>query len=106
MTEIIIAALGGAFTSPLVIWLIFFKWKKGALISELRLKRSESDGKLYDQLSKRIDEMGQKLLDMNQELFDTKEREQQLRKDMGVMIRLFDGDGSEEYMEIKARYQV
>ena len=98
MLEILITAIVSVGSTGFFGWLIFFKWKRGALISKLARETAEERMKLYQLLDKRITEMGL-------EIYQQKERELTMRAHIGALFRACDCNETEEIIAIKKLYE-
>lgn len=54
MIEIIVAVISGGAVTSGVLWLMFFKWKKGALLSQLKVSATKNDIDTYTLLGDSI----------------------------------------------------
>jgi hypothetical protein len=103
-TQIIIALIGGGVISSLALWVVFFKWKRGALIAKLAKETAVEKSELYDQLDSRIEKMGLKIEQLRTDLFASESKGFTMRKHIGVLFNTCKCNNTPEVIEIRRLY--
>jgi hypothetical protein len=104
MTQLLIAIIGSSAITTLALWIIFFKWKKEALLSRLMAEGAKNRSDRWEIMNVRID----KQMDIIEKLREKVDHGEVLRITMrshiGVLFRNCECTDNQEIDSIRKMY--